>query len=713
MAGWQDAPIVGEAKKQSWQDAPIVGQEVVTPPQSSAQRNSDGTYGQPPEGAYMDPQTGQMIDPAQKTEFQERIVQAYPVSGRAQEFVQGAPFVGEYFDEALGAISPEAGERSRMVSDAFEAQRPGQSLALNVAGGVVGSLPAAGFATTTRAADFVAKGGNMVTRGLRAGGLAAPLAMLEGALSFAGRADEGQRGDAAKTGALIGGGLGLLLGPVASMTGETVTALAKRVKSLDVSTISDALGISKPAARVVKQGLINDNLSEASRRLSQLGDDAMLADAGQGTAALLDASANTGGAALKVAREAADVRAADVGKRLPGVLDSVLGKPKGIKTAAREIAGGTSKVRSAAYDAAYSRPINYADTTGRNIEDALSRIPPRTLKAAVDEANDAMRAAGVTNRQIMAEIGEDGSVAFREMPNVQQLDEIKKALDTIGRESVDKYGRPTSQGLRAKKLARQLRDAVKEAVPEYSRALRLGGDKIQQDEGLSLGKTLLFKNTTVEDVKDFLNQGVSNEARQAVRQGVRESIEQNLSNVRRTITDPNVDAREAMQLVKEMSSRANVAKLRLVLGNVRADRLLNELDRSAAALELRAAIAQNSKTAIRDSIQGQVADETAPSLAQRAVGNVGNPFDSAQEITKTIAGIDPRSMSAREKAIFDEVAQVLVNTKGADAQRALGVIQRAMSGQPIKDAQAALIGEIVATSGGLTAYQSLKQPLAR
>jgi hypothetical protein len=335
------------------------------------------------------------------------------------------------------------------------------------------------------------------------------------------------------------------------------------------------------------------------------------------------------------------------------------------------------------------------------------------LKTAIDEANDAMRADGITNRQIMAEIGDDGSVVFREMPNVQQLDEIKKALDTIGRESVDQFGRPTSQGRRAKNLARQVRDAVKEAVPEYGRALRLGGDKIQQDEGLTLGKTLLFKNTTVEDVKDFLNQGVSNEAKQAVRQGVRDSIEQNLSNVRRTITDPNVDAREAMQLVKEMSSRANVAKLRLVLGNVRANRLLQELDRSAAALELRAAIAQNSKTAIRDSIQGQVADETAPNLAQRAVGNVGNPFDSAQEITKTIAGIDPRSMSAREKAIFDEVAQVLVNTKGSDAQQALNVITQAMNGQPIKDAQAALIGEIVATAGGLTAYQEVKQNLAR
>lgn len=712
MANWQDAPIVGGAKKPSWQDAPIVGE---APAQAAprVQKNPDGTYGTPPEGAYVNPETGQMIDPAQKAQFQERVIQAYPFAARAQEFVQGAPFIGEFFDEALGLFDEALGERSRMVSDAFEAQRPGQSLGLNVAGGVVGSLPAAALATTGKVADFVARGGNMLTRGLRAGAIAAPAGAVEGAASFAGRADTGQRGDAAITGALVGGGLGALLGPVATMTGESVTSLAKRVKSLDVATIAEELGVSPRAARVIRKGLLNDNLDEAQQRLAQLGDDAMLADAGQGTAALLDASANTGGAALKVAREAADGRANTVGKRLSSSLDRILGEPKGVKTAAREISQTTSRARQAAYDAAYSKPINYADATGRNIEGVLARIPPRTMKAAIDEANDAMRAAGVTNKQIMAEIGDDGSVVFREMPNVQQLDEIKKALDGIGRESVDQFGRPTSQGVRARKLATDLRDALKDAVPEYGVAVRKGGDKIQQDEGLALGKTLLFKNTTVEDVKAFLNQGVSNEARQAVRQGIRESIEQNLSNVRRTITDPNVDAREAMQLVKEMSSRANKEKLRLVLGEVRANRLLQEMDRTAAALELRAAISQNSKTAIRQSIQDQVADETAPNLAQRAVGNAGNPFDSAQEITKTIAGIDPRSMSAREKSIFDEIASVLVNTKGAEAQAALQAIRQAMSGQPLKDAQAALIGRVVAGAGGLTAYQSGKQSLAR
>ncbi|WP_298853500.1 hypothetical protein [uncultured Ruegeria sp.] len=214
-------------------------------------------------------------------------------------------------------------------------------------------------------------------------------------------------------------------------------------------------------------------------------------------------------------------------------------------------------------------------------------------------------------------------------------------------------------------------------------------------------------------MKAFLNQGVSNDARQAVRRGVRESIEHTLSNVRRTISDPNTDAREAMQLVKEMSSRANVVKLRLVLGGPRADRLLNELDRSATALELRAAVAQNSKTAQRQSIQSQVAEETSPGLLRRTTGNLGNPLDAARAVSQSIAAIDPASMSARERGMFAEIAKALTGIKGKNAQDALKAVRGALKGQPIKDAQSELIGRVVAGATALGIYQSGKQSLAR
>lgn len=644
--------------------------------------------------------------------FDEQRIAENPIAARVQEFNQGVPFVGEWLDEGVEMVSPQAAQNMRATSDAMERQRPGESLALNVAGGVAGSVPLAMGARADKAADFVTRGGNMVMRGLRAATVAAPVAAAEGAASFAGRADEGERGRAAAVGALVGGGLGAFLGPVATMLGEGAASLAKRVKRLDVRAIADEFNLSPAAARTVKEALANDDLDAAAARLSQLGDDAMLADSGPATGQLLNASSATGGKALRVTRDAVSRRSDEIGARLPGRLDAILGKPQGIRASAREISRGTAAARDAAYTRAYSQPIDYSGP-GRRIEEVLQRVPPRTLRTAIDEANEAMREAGTRNRQIMAEIADDGSVRFREMPNVEQLDQIKRALDTIGREAVDQFGRPTSQGSRARRLARDLRDATADAVPAYRSALKVGGDKIQRDEALDLGRKLLFRNTSVEDVSDFMRSGVSSEAREAVRQGVRESIETTLSNVRRTITDPDVDAREAMQLVKEVSSRANKAKLRAVLGESKADALLNELDRAATALTLRAAVSRNSDTAIRTAIQGQVRDEATPGLPRRTLGNLGSPLDAGKEITQTIAGIDPRSMSAAEKAIFDEIATALTSIRGQDAQRALAAVRGALNGQPIKDAEAALIGRLVGGSAAAGGYQSAKQPLAR
>lgn len=641
-----------------------------------------------------------------KAEAAMTLAQYPSFAGPVAKAVQGIPFAGEWVDEAFDKINPGAGERARQLQGAYDELHPVASTAAEVTGGVVGSIPLV--------LSGLGVAGQALTRTgavLRGAGLGAFGGATEGAVAGAGRSEPGQRIEGAVTGGAIGLGLGAALGGIAPLVGEGVQALSKRIKKLDVRSIADEFGISAPAARTVKEALVNDDLDTAVARIGQLGDDAMLADSGPATGQLLNAASATGGQALKVTREAVEDRSQQIGQRLPGKLDAILGKPKGVKTAAREIAKSTQPARSAAYDTAYDQAIDYS-TAGRQIEDVLDRVPPNTMMGAISEANDAMTEAGTRNLQIMAEIGEDGSVVFREMPNVQQLDKIKQALDTIGREAVDQFGRPTAQGNRARRLARDLRDAISNAVPAYKRALRIGGDKIQQDEALDIGRKLLFKNTTVEDVRDFVSGGISQEARQAARQGVRETIENTLSNVRRTITDPDIDAREAMQLVKEVSSRANKSKLRLILGAEKADALLDELDRAATALTLRAAVARNSDTAIRQSIQGQVQAETTPGLIRRTAGNMGNPLDAAKEISQTIAGIDPRTLSGEQKAIFDEIATALTQIRGPEAQKALSVVRDALNGQPIKDAEAQLIGRLVAGVGAASSYQGASQTLA-
>lgn len=624
----------------------------------------------------------------------------HPIAARVQEFNQGVPIIGEWMDEAAALVSPGRAQSARALSDAMERQHPIQSGALNVLGGIASTAPLALAGAGAKTADWIGRAGSKIGRVARVAGAGAVAGGVEGAASGAGRGEglEGRARGAAVQGA-IGAGLGATLAPVADLLGYGAKELAARFKRMDVRTIADEFGVDAASARVIKQALLNDDLGAASARLGQLGDDAMLADAGPATQALLDAASKTGGKALATTRDAVESRAATFGQRLPGKLDTILGvSVKGVKTTAREISQGTAALRGAAYDKAYSTAINYADDAGRKIEGVFARIPSDTLNAAIKEANEAMQAEGIQNLQIMARIGKDGKVTFSEMPNVRQLDEIKKALGTVAKAGVDQFGRPTAQGLRAKRLAGELRDAITEAVPSYKTALRLGGDKLQRDEALDLGKRLLFKNVTVEDVRDFTKSGLSVEAREAAAQGLRDTIETNLSNVRRTITDPNVDAREAMQLVKELSSRANITKVRMVLGPAKANALIEELDKQATALLLRGAVARNSDTAIRGAIKGQVDAEAAPGLVRQTIGNMGNPLEAVQGVTRAAAGTDARSVNAAQQAVYAQIADALTRIKGQDAQRALAAVKGAMAGQPLRDEDARLIGRMVGTS---------------
>lgn len=624
--------------------------------------------------------------------------------GAVAKATQGLPFVGEYVDEAFNAINPGQGDRLRALQGAMDRQHPKTAIASEIAGGVVGSIP-----LVAGGASVAAKGGGIVQKAAIGGGLGAVGGGTEGAISGygAGTDKESRLAEASKRG-LMGGGLGGLLGFAAPLFGAGAKAVVRRVKRLDVATIADEFSVDRKTANVIKSYLVNDDLDAAARRLSAIGDDAMLADAGLGTGQALDTAMASGGKALRIGREAVEARSSAAGKRLSDTMDDVLGAPAGIKAAARDISQRTAGVRSKAYDFAYRQPIDYASDAGRGIEAVLARVPGRTLRSAVQEANDAMQARGLRNMQIMAEIADDGSVVFREMPNVRQLDQLKRALGDIAATQVDDFGRPTAEGLRNSGLAEQLRDAIKGAVPAYSRALKLGGDKIAEDNALRIGKGLLTRNAKVEDVRAAMV-GASAEAKIAAKRGLREGIEETLSNVRRTITDPNTDAREAMQLVKDMSSRANKAKLRFVLGQSETDRLMNELDRTAAALELRAMVATNSKTAVRQAGQEAVGQATE----RGAIGSVmsGNPQVAAQKAIQALTGATDAATVARREEIFAQIAQALTEKRGAEAQRALVAVKRAMQGQPIRDAEAQAIVRAVGVPLVSGLHQSAMQAL--
>lgn len=646
---------------------------------------------------------------------------AGPILAGVTKFAQGVPLIGEYSDEITGFVdratggTGAAGDQQKAVQDAMAREYPKTSTALGVAGGIAGSVGGAGLiGRGAQALGLAAPVASMVPAGIGgrvvAGGLlGAAAGGIEGAVSGYGAGEGDSRVSEAVTRGLLGTTLGGVLGAAAPAAFAGIRAIAERVRGTDVRTIAKTFNISPDAAKALKASIEADDLAGAQRILAQAGDDAMLADAGGGFTQMLDTSMQSGGAAARIGREAVDSRAIVADERLTALLDDTLGDPQGINQSAREIAQRTSAARSQAYDIAFNTPINYADDTGRAIEQVLSRVPSSTLKSAIDEANEEMTAQGLRNLQIMAEIGDNGQVVFREMPNVRQLNEIKKALDNIARSNVDQFGRPNQAGLRNAALARQLRNALTEAVPSYGSALKLGGDKIAEDSALDLGRRLLQPGTTRETVREVMD-GASVEARRAAQQGLRSQLDEMLANVKSNITNPNADINELTRLWKDMSSRANREKAALVLGQAEADRLFAALDEAGIQLQTRASVARNSATAARQAGQRSVREATDPGVV--GLLKEGRGLDAARRVVQVLTGNTPQDRLAKEQGIYAELAQVLTTKRGQEAQDALAIVKRAMDGQPASSAEAARVARVITGGLALGTYQTTSQSLA-
>ncbi|MGL4309048.1 MAG: hypothetical protein ACRCSU_01075 [Paracoccaceae bacterium] len=645
------------------------------------------------------------VSPSQTMSDQTALSQA-PVAARGAVFLQGVPFLGEYLDEAAGAVfGPKAQEGIRSVQGAMERQNPMTTMALRTAGGVAGSVPMAMAAGPGLIASAPATTGGKVVAGAVLGGGAGA---VEGAVSGYGAGNDGSRLKSTVERGLLGGGLGALVGGVAPLAGAGIRNLIEWGRGKDTRLIRRVLGVSDDAAKAIKAAFDADDPVAAANAMRRSGADAMLADAGPGASQLLDTAMQTSGAAGRVGREAVEGRASAASTRITAAFDRVLGIPGGIKAAAKDISTRTASARKAAYDAAYNTAIDYADNAGRAIEDVLGRIPSGVMRSAINEANDAMKAAGIKNKQIMAQILDDGSVRFVETPNVQQLDEIKKALGSIAAEAVDTFGRKTAAGVRASKLAGDLRDAIAAAVPRYNLAVKLGGDKIAEDTALDLGRNILRPMTTREDVATWMAGKPSREALAAVKRGMREAIDDALANVGRTVTDPNIDAREAIKAVKDLSSRASREKAKAVLGPS-ADYLFDALDEAAAHLELRSAVSRNSATYGRTAAKEAVDRATQPG----ALGNLmaGKPGEALRSVVKALTGSTDEVANANKQKLYAEIAQALTEKRGPDAEAALVAIQNAIAGQPVKSADAVRIARALVIGTALPGYQAGTQAL--
>lgn len=221
---------------------------------------------------------------------------------------------------------------------------------------------------------------------------------------------------------------------------------------------------------------------------------------------------------------------------------------------------------NAAYQQAYNTPIDYASDAGREIESLVKRLPSGTAQRAIRSANERMAYDGTPAAQIMASIADDGTVTMQQMPNVMQLDYLKRAFDEIARDGTDPVTRSmNSDASFASRIARDIREATADAVPAYRDALSSAASDIRQRGAMDTGASLLRPQTTVEEVARSVTEATPAELR-AMRQGVVGQMRHILGNVRAIATDQNIEPRQAMQALRELSARTAKPSLRRCMG---------------------------------------------------------------------------------------------------------------------------------------------------
>lgn len=636
--------------------------------------------------------------------------QVGPAAGIASQYLKGIPFAGKYVDEMMGGNA----SGMRMVQGAMERQRPGQTLAANLTSGVVNSAAALAALPASVTTFLAGSGGRMLPQMLRGAAVATPITATEGAISGYG---DGTTPEERAQGAVSGGQFGALAGAGAGLLGPVLTKGAENligyVVRSDVAKIAANLGISKQAATVIKNTFeMGGDMNAAIANLSRAGDEGMLADAGPAAQALLDGSAAAGGEASRIVRDEIGGRMVRTNDALTGSLDNQLGVPPlGPQTAIKEIAQRSAPQRQAAYDLAFSKPVDWSSPSGQEVLSVLGRIDPAAQQRAIEAANAILRDEGRLNEIIDIR---QGFIGPRAPMTLMQLDALKRGLNEaadVANAASGTPGKMTQEGRRVGNQAGDLRDALGRNVPEYDAAVRLGGDKIAEERAFMAGREGLSTATEIEDVLMAIRPNASADELAAARSGLRSSFAKLMGDVRGLASNPlETDAGQVVAALKAASSDNAKAKVRLILGQGIADRLYEEFEKAAQSAIVNAAVAVNSKTAMRTAQREMVDEMTTPGIFGQAMR--GEPINTSRALIQAVTGQTDEFTARQRQQIYADIARALTEKKGPEAMQAMRFLQDAMNGQPLTEAQNRFIAEVIGASaaiGGASAAGDLQR----
>jgi hypothetical protein len=580
-----------------------------------------------------------------------------------RQFAKGVPVLGGIADEFNAGISSLTGgdsyEKSldyqRARDSVFEEAHPIASTGLQLAGGV-----ASGMGAAAKIAPLVGNASRAAIMGTGVGGG-----------STLGAADGFTRGEGMQdrlVQAGVGGALGAGIGGLAPIAGKGISIGAQTI--LDgLSTNRDIakMGLDRTSSDILTRALSADGTlgARGAANIAKAGPDGMLADAGGNAAAILDTAIQRGGPGATLANTAIAERAARAGNQVDDALNASLGRPR--ESAARDLVvyGDKTRPLDLIYKRAYETPINYSHPEGMRLESLVQgRVPP----SVIERANTLMRVEGAESRQILARVADDGSVVFERQPDVRQLDYITRALNDVAKAGDGKgaLGGNTAEGRAYGNLSRDIRQTLRGLVPEYGQALDRASDEIGKIDALKFGGGLLSRGVTRDEVAREVA-GMSQAQLNSMKQGVRDHIDETVANVKKTLSDPNLDARQSVQALRDLSSDAAREKIGAVIGKAESERLFGQIDQAARAFELRAATTQNSKTFARTVTNDTIKEASEPG----AIGTLmqGKPVGATQRLLQALMGTGPQAQTAKQDKTYEMLVRALTGPTGPAAEK--------------------------------------------
>ena len=527
---------------------------------------------------------------------------------------------------------------------------------------------------------------------IRAGVAGATGAGIPAGIQASGEAESGQRltegvktgGIAAATGTAVSTGL-----PFAA---EGANRLGEFIKASELKAIQSALGISRSAAMVIKSAFAQGgDINSAIQNIQRAGDNGMLADAGIAARALADAAAQAGPEPAQTVTTNIGRRAEAVKGQLEQTLLETLGDPLiGPQAAVKAIRDRTQDLRNDAYSRAYNTPIDYSTGgAGERIMSVIDRIDKKTLTAAVEEANADMLADGVQNMQIRVRLDANGNVTkITKDMNVQQLDYVKRALQTLAENNRDAVTYKFSpQGRRYSRLAGDLRRELGEGIVDpdtgarvYDEAVTLGGNTIAEENAFRMGQDLLRPQTKIEDVMETLGDDPSEAQLEALRMGMSQYVRNILQDVRAVPSDPDLEARQLDAFYRLTSSGSAREKISAIMGDM-TDDFLRQIDEVGQAAITRAGLSRNSATAIRQSTQKGIEEMTSAGPATALLR--GQPLEATRKIVSELTGFTDEFSENQRMAIYNDIAKALTEVGTDDAIRALNVMRQVQMGRKV------------------------------